>query len=61
MDLREAMRLDWCRKCLAAADLATLGMLLPKCSSLTSLDLYDNTVGDEGATALAAGVAASSS
>merc|ERR1719272_2124451 len=59
--MREAKRLEWGRKCLTAADLATLGMLLPMCSSLTHLFLYSNQIGDEGANALAAGVAASSS
>ena len=59
--LREAKRLEWRNERLTPADMATLGMLLPKCSSLTYLALYGNTIGNEGATALAAGVAASSS
>merc|ERR1740124_1857907 len=46
-DLREAKTLVWRHKCLTAADLATLGMLLPKCSSLTHLELHGNQIGYE--------------
>ena len=35
-------------------------MLLPKCSSLTYFNPYNNQFGNEGAKALAVGVAASS-
>ena len=59
--LREAKRLEWRNERLTPADMATLGMLLPKCSSLTCLDLHSNNIGYEGAKALAAGVAASGS